>query len=248
MTLTKRAQSDIISLSNRMVNRAFCLCLPGDSQQKLWAKRPSCVMLSSALPFGLTAWQITRWGHFAMGVYKNCKPPEKQCNKCHQWKSLEMFYNSHNSFDGKTDTCKDCMYPNHSTPWEGVPRVCPNCQLEFTPGQPNQLYCYPRCCQAYYEKEIRRVGRFLILERDGFRCIYCGMSSIEDATQLHVDHIVPRTHDGEDTAGNLVTACIRCNLEKSSRLIGEKNIARLLAEVERRNLEHGIEPQLTIKL
>ena len=74
------------------------------------------------------------------------------------------------------------------------------------------------------------------------------MSSVEDATHLHVDHIVPRAAGGEDIAENLVTACVRCNVEKSCRMLGERNKARLLAEVERRNLEHAIEPRLTIKL
>ena len=74
------------------------------------------------------------------------------------------------------------------------------------------------------------------------------MSSVEDATQLHVDHIVSRDSDGEDMAGNLVTACARCNLEKSYRPMSEENTVRLLVEAERRNLERGIEPRLTIKL
>lgn len=127
-------------------------------------------------------------------------------------------------------------------------RICQNCQSEYIPKTPRQRCCCPQCSQAYYEKEKRRIGRFLILERDEFRCIYCGMSSIEDATQLHVDHIVSCMNGGENVAGNLVTACARCNVEKSYRALGGKNEARLLAEVERRNLEHAIEPRLTIKL
>lgn len=246
MALTKCSQSDIISLSNRMVNRAFCLCLPGDSQQKLWAKRPSRVMLSSALPFGLTAWQITRWGRFAMETQNTYEVPQKQCGKCQKWKSIEEFYDSAGCIDGKTGTCKDCMCTGRQ--WDNSPRVCKNCQSEFIPAQSNQIYCCPQCCRIYHEKENRQIGRFLILERDEFRCVYCGSSSIEDAVQLHVDHIIPRVSGGEDISGNLITSCARCNLEKSHRLIEEKSIARLLAEAKRRNLKHGIEPQLTVKL
>jgi len=93
-----------------------------------------------------------------------------------------------------------------------------------------------------------RVGRLLILNRDEFRCIYCGKSSVEDAAQLHVDHVIPRAGSGGDTAGNLVTSCARCNLEKAARPLGEKSAARILAEVARRNSEHGIQSQTTIKL
>ena len=128
------------------------------------------------------------------------------------------------------------------------PRVCPACQSEFTPTSANQKYCCSECCKVYYRREIQQAGRFLILERDEFRCIYCGTSSVEDATQLHVDHIIPRASGGEDTAWNLVTACARCNHEKHARPLGEASLIRVLAEVEERNLEHGIEPKLTIKL
>lgn len=128
------------------------------------------------------------------------------------------------------------------------PRICRNCQSEYVPLAANQVCCCRRCYQVYREKEIRRIGRFLILERDEFRCIYCGLSSVEEAAQLHVDHIIPRASGGEDIAKNLITACARCNLEKSHRLLNAKNTARLLAEVERRNSECDIEPWLTIKL
>jgi len=56
--------------------------------------------------------------------------------------------------------------------------------------------------------------RWLVLSRDNFRCRYCGASPEE--AQLHVDHVVSRADGGTDEIGNLVAACIPCNLGKGS--------------------------------
>lgn len=67
---------------------------------------------------------------------------------------------------------------------------------------------------------MRKSIRFAVLERDGFRCRYCGAASADGAT-LHVDHIHPRAHGGDqEDMDNLVTACLDCNLGKSARLLG----------------------------
>lgn len=59
--------------------------------------------------------------------------------------------------------------------------------------------------------------RFRILERDGFRCRYCGKSAA--AAQLHVDHVKPLAAGGLDEESNLVTACSDCNLGKGARVL-----------------------------
>jgi 5-methylcytosine-specific restriction endonuclease McrA len=56
--------------------------------------------------------------------------------------------------------------------------------------------------------------RFKVFKRDGFRCIYCGQSSIEDGVKLHIDHIKPVSKGGTSKLENLVTACAGCNGEK----------------------------------
>jgi len=60
--------------------------------------------------------------------------------------------------------------------------------------------------------------RFSILERDGYRCRYCGRGA-PDVT-LHVDHVHPQSRNGTDDPDNLVTACEDCNQGKGSRLLG----------------------------
>ena len=56
--------------------------------------------------------------------------------------------------------------------------------------------------------------RFEVLKRDGFRCKYCGAGPI--TAPLEVDHVVPKSKGGPDSAENLVTACWGCNRGKSN--------------------------------
>lgn len=88
----------------------------------------------------------------------------------------------------------------------------------------------PRCAPCYQRREQslgepeRRLGprepigpqlRFRVLQRDGFRCVYCGTAA-RDGAVLHLDHVVPVAAGGETTEDNLVTACASCNLGKSA--------------------------------
>lgn len=59
--------------------------------------------------------------------------------------------------------------------------------------------------------------RFRILSRDGFTCQSCGASPIKErGVELHVDHILPWSKDGETVEENLQTKCIKCNLGKGN--------------------------------
>ena len=61
--------------------------------------------------------------------------------------------------------------------------------------------------------------RFKVLQRDGFRCQYCGRGAREDGVALHADHVVPIVAGGETNEGNLLTACAACNLGKAARAV-----------------------------
>ena len=54
--------------------------------------------------------------------------------------------------------------------------------------------------------------RFLVLQRDGFRCRYCGAAP--NFAHLHVDHAISMRDGGSDEMDNLVTSCRECNLGK----------------------------------
>lgn len=57
-------------------------------------------------------------------------------------------------------------------------------------------------------KNIRRI----VLERDGYHCVYCD----EDLTneEIHLDHVIPESRGGPTTIDNLQVTCRKCNLAK----------------------------------
>jgi len=61
--------------------------------------------------------------------------------------------------------------------------------------------------------------RVKVLNRDNFRCIFCGKSPATDVgVKLHVDHIVPFSKGGTNSLDNLQTLCQDCNLGKSNEV------------------------------
>jgi len=73
-----------------------------------------------------------------------------------------------------------------------------------------------------YKKENSRTVslsvRLAVLNRDNFRCVFCGKSPATDRdTILHIDHIVPFSKGGKSTLDNLQTLCEKCNLGKSDK-------------------------------
>lgn len=65
-------------------------------------------------------------------------------------------------------------------------------------------------------KPISKRLRYAVLERDGYRCRYCGADASE--AKLHVDHRTPVSAGGPDEFRNLLTACQDCNLGKHAFL------------------------------
>lgn len=63
--------------------------------------------------------------------------------------------------------------------------------------------------------------RRLVNERAEHCCECCGLPQAQvPALAFHVEHIIPRKHDGADTADNLALACYFCNLHKGPNLTG----------------------------
>lgn len=64
-----------------------------------------------------------------------------------------------------------------------------------------------------------RENRMKIYERDAYRCHYCGSQLTRFTATL--DHVIPVADGGDNSFGNLVTACLRCNSRKAGRPVGE---------------------------
>lgn len=67
-------------------------------------------------------------------------------------------------------------------------------------------------------KPISKRQRWQILERDGFKCRYCGRGG--DEVRLEIDHMKPVAGGGCNCTSNLVTACFECNRGKGVSVIG----------------------------
>lgn len=53
-----------------------------------------------------------------------------------------------------------------------------------------------------------------VLRRDGMRCVYC--AEVWPEPMLTLDHVEPRMRGGDQSEGNLVSACRACNTLKGS--------------------------------
>jgi HNH endonuclease len=51
-----------------------------------------------------------------------------------------------------------------------------------------------------------------VFARDGYRCVYC--AGVYPPELLSLDHVQPRMRGGDNSEGNLVTACKGCNTRK----------------------------------
>lgn len=68
-----------------------------------------------------------------------------------------------------------------------------------------------------------------ILERDDYRCQYCGLdgrASFENALVMRVDFIFPRARKGKKDPGNLVACCTPCNTIKGTKVYANFEAAK----------------------
>ena len=75
-----------------------------------------------------------------------------------------------------------------------------------------------------------KFNRQNLLERDDYRCQYCGKNLPNK--ELNMDHVTPRDRGGETNWENIVTCCLRCNSTKGNREPHEAGM-RLLRQPSR---------------
>lgn len=88
-------------------------------------------------------------------------------------------------------------------------------------------------------KQVSKRRRFEIFKRDRFRCQYCGQSPPQ--VTLEIDHVIPRSSGGDNSAVNLLTSCFDCNRGKSDVPLGQVTPAHQLA------IEEGAERLAQLK-
>ena len=59
-------------------------------------------------------------------------------------------------------------------------------------------------------------ARTNLLKRDGYTCQYCGKK--KKASELNIDHVIPKARGGLTSWNNCVTSCIKCNSKKDDKL------------------------------
>jgi HNH endonuclease len=62
--------------------------------------------------------------------------------------------------------------------------------------------------------------RYQIMERDNFRCVFCGQGA-KDGVALQIDHIIRPENGGDNSEKNLRLLCMSCN--KGRYLYEKKN-------------------------
>jgi hypothetical protein len=67
------------------------------------------------------------------------------------------------------------------------------------------------------ERQIKPEIWSAVLERDGYRCVICGVHAGENGRWLEVDHILEKLGGGSDELGNLQTLCNVDHAAKTAR-------------------------------
>jgi 5-methylcytosine-specific restriction endonuclease McrA len=94
---------------------------------------------------------------------------------------------------------------------------------------------------AKLPKHDVKLNRRNIFARDNSICQYCGKRF--SSSQLSLDHVIPRSRGGTSNWGNLVCACVKCNVKKGGRTPDEAHLSLIRPPVKpRRN------PVVSIKL
>lgn len=121
--------------------------------------------------------------------------------------------------------CDRTITPDHA---QGRGRdVCDYCNMQRGQGDKGRA--------MMYGVPYTHVHRKAVYARDGWRCQLCGHKVLKKAKRnrhtrrLHprtasLDHIIPMSKGGPHCEANVQCACLRCNVRKRARLIGQTRL------------------------
>jgi len=114
---------------------------------------------------------------------------------------------------------------------------CKRCGESFVKNKLTQIFCTTDCSYKYgIERAKNKIAfrKFRIMQRDRFKCFYCGKPSIEEDARLVLDHVISKRNGGTDTEDNLVTCCTECNSSKLGYTPDAETLARIRNEIKKR--------------
>ena len=85
-----------------------------------------------------------------------------------------------------------------------------------------------------------------MLERDNFRCRFCGATSEQE--RLEVDHIIPEALGGTDSLNNLATLCQPCNRGKSKLFFGNYMLRAMDGQAPQPSIRSALRPPMDYQL
>jgi 5-methylcytosine-specific restriction endonuclease McrA len=94
------------------------------------------------------------------------------------------------------------------------------------------------------DKPVTHQEGVKILERDNYRCRYCGLdgrASFENALVMSIDFVVPRARKGKKEPTNLVACCRPCNTIKGKRVYRSFDDAKTYVLARREELRNAWE-------
>jgi hypothetical protein len=116
--------------------------------------------------------------------------------------------------------CGECFFPfdRHEVLCEDCEsdKRAPDC--EESPAFHIDIVGWEQRFQATQRRSSYNFRKVLV--RDEYACRYCGYSPAyaEEFMPLHVDHIIPHSHGGNNGMANLVVACQWCNVHLSNKV------------------------------
>lgn len=185
---------------------------------------PTTILNGNSKYYDLEKFQFLGRNELLIGNYEDCTIINQFCVTVATRMENELLDRYKGVFEWKNSytfcSVPGCCKNNIAMPCItiGNKHVCENCIDKFSLTVNNDQPAKTKKEKTERSKMSTRI-RYDILERDGFKCNYCGAKpEIGNNVKLHVDHIIPVSKGGKTETDNLQVLCQTCNLGKSDKM------------------------------